>query len=78
MLRALSHRVAAGDVTALKTLTYGLMHFMVAVAVAYAVTGDAAVALGVGILEPLIQTVFYTLHERLWAGRATSPTAHAH
>lgn len=51
---------------ALKTLTYGLMHFAVAVSVAFALTGSLAIALGIGLIEPLVQTVFYTLHERVW------------
>lgn len=51
----------------MKTVTYGLMHFCVAVVVAYIVTGNWAAALGVGLLEPAVQTVFYNLHERAWA-----------
>ena len=53
----------------IKTATYGAMHLIVAVAVAFALTGDQAIALGIGLLEPLVQTVFYNLHERAWAGR---------
>ena len=52
---------------ALKTVTYGVMHFTVAVAVAYALTGNIATALAIGTLEPLVQTVFFTLHDRIWA-----------
>ncbi len=50
-----------------KPLTYAVMHFTVAVTVAFAVTGSWAAALGVGIIEPMIQTVFYALHERAWS-----------
>lgn len=50
-----------------KTVTYGVMHFAVAVSVAFALTGDWRLALAVGVLEPLVQTVFFTLHDRLWA-----------
>lgn len=52
---------------ALKTVTYCLMHFVVAVSVAYALTGDIRAALAIGIIEPLVQTVFFTLHDRLWS-----------
>lgn len=52
---------------ALKTVTYGVMHFTVAVAVAYALTGNLATALAIGTLEPLVQTVFFTIHDRVWA-----------
>lgn len=51
---------------ALKTLTYGLMHFSVAVCVAYALTSDIRAALAIGLIEPLVQTVFFTLHDRIW------------
>lgn len=51
---------------ALKTMTYGVMHFAVAVAVAYALTGNLRAALAIGIIEPLVQTVFFTLHDRYW------------
>ena len=52
---------------ALKSLTYCLMHLTVAVAVAYALTRSWKVALAVGIIEPLVQTVFFTVHDRVWA-----------
>jgi uncharacterized membrane protein len=52
---------------ALKTVTYGLMHFTVAVAVAFALTRNWQLALAIGTVEPLVQTVFFTLHDRLWS-----------
>ena len=51
----------------LKSTTYCLMHLTVAIAVAYALTRDWRVALAVGLIEPLVQTVFFTVHDRLWA-----------
>ena len=51
---------------ALKTVTYGVMHFTVAVLVAYALTQDIRTALAIGIIEPLVQTVFFTVHDRVW------------
>ena len=52
---------------ALKTVTYGLLHFAVAVAVAFALTGSLRTALAIGVIEPLVQTVFFTLHDRIWS-----------
>jgi uncharacterized membrane protein len=52
---------------ALKTVTYGGMHFAVAVAVAYALTNDFGTALAIGMVEPLVQTLFFTLHDRIWS-----------
>ena len=51
---------------ALKTITYGVMHFAVAVSVAYVLLGDIRAALAIGIVEPIVQTVFFTLHDRIW------------
>lgn len=51
---------------ALKTVTYGLMHFTVAVTVAFALTQNIRLALAIGIIEPLVQTVFFTVHDRIW------------
>jgi uncharacterized membrane protein len=57
----------------MKTGTYSLAHLAVAVSVAYAVTLDLRAALAVGLIEPLVQTLAYHLHERLWARRAGAP-----
>ena len=51
---------------ALKSVTYGLMHFVVAVTVAFALTQDWRTALAIGIIEPLVQTDFFTVHDRIW------------
>lgn len=53
--------------TALKPLTYSIMHLCVAVSVAYALTRDWRIALGVGVIEPIVQTAAYMLHEKAWA-----------
>jgi uncharacterized membrane protein len=50
----------------LKTSTYAMMHFVVAVGVAYALTQNWQIALGIGLIEPSVQTFAYTIHERLW------------
>ena len=51
---------------AAKTVTYGVMHFTVAVAVAFVLTRDWRIALAIGTVEPLVQTLFFTLHDRVW------------
>ena len=51
---------------AVKSVTYGVMHFVVAVTVAFALTRDWKVSLAIGIIEPLVQTVFFTAHDRIW------------
>ena len=56
-----------------KTLTYGVMHLIVAMAVAYAITGSLAAALAIGLVEPAIQTVAYFFHEKAWARFGIGP-----
>lgn len=65
----------------IKTATYSVMHMSVAISVAYILTGDIAIALGIGLIEPFVQTFFYHMHEHLWskAGVKVNPNdAHAH
>lgn len=51
----------------MKTLTFSALHFAVAVTVTYALTRSVAAALSVGLIEPLVQTLAYHLHERAWS-----------
>lgn len=53
----------------LKTGTYFWVHLVVALSVAYAVTGSWAAATAIGLLEPAVQVLAYALHESLWARR---------
>ena len=53
--------------TAFKPVTYSIMHLTVAISVAYALTRDWRIALGVGVIEPMVQTVAYMLHEKAWS-----------
>jgi len=50
----------------LKTLSFAALHFGVAFTVAYALTGSVAVATGIGLIEPLANTVAFYFHERAW------------
>lgn len=52
---------------AVKTGTYAVMHLVVAVSVAFALTGDWRAALAIGMIEPLVQTGAYAAHEKAWA-----------
>lgn len=61
--------------TAAKTLTFSVMHLVVAFTVAYVLTRDWRAALAIGMVEPLFQTMAFVAHERAWAradGRAAS------
>jgi uncharacterized membrane protein len=50
-----------------KTGTFAVVHFSVAFAVAYALTGSAPIASAIALLEPLANTVAYFFHERAWS-----------
>jgi uncharacterized membrane protein len=61
------HHVGSGPPRgALKTLSYSLMHLVVAMSVAFALTGDWRAALAIGLIEPAVQTAAYAIHERIW------------
>jgi uncharacterized membrane protein len=51
----------------IKTLTFAVMHFSVAFGVAYALTGDIVIGGAVALVEPLVNTLGYYVHERIWA-----------
>ena len=51
---------------ALKIASYGVMHLVVAILVAFALTRDWRVALAVGMVEPFFQTIAYSIHDRVW------------
>jgi len=50
----------------LKTISYGSLHLSVGFAVAYALTGQAELAAGIALIEPLANTVVFYFHEKVW------------
>lgn len=52
--------------TLLKTLSYGVTHVTVATTLAYYLSGNWAIALSIGLLEPAVQTGVFYVHENLW------------
>jgi len=67
-----SHGLPSFKRIAVKTVTYGVLHFVVAVGIAMAITQDWRIALAIGVLEPLVQMVFFTIHDRFWTARRAS------
>ena len=70
-MRACLHGFGS-DVLSLKTASYAIMHFAVAILVAYALTLDWRKALAIGIVEPFVQTFAFALHDRYWRRREQS------
>jgi uncharacterized membrane protein len=58
-----------------KTLSFAALHFGVAFLVAYALTGSVAIATGIGLIEPLVNSVAFYFHERAWR-RFDRPRVH--
>lgn len=50
----------------IKSMTFAVMHFFVAFAVAWALTGDWAIGGTVALVEPAVNSVGYVFHEKLW------------
>lgn len=50
-----------------KTGTFAVLHFGVGFGVTYALTGSVAIATGVALIEPAVNTVVFFFHERAWA-----------
>jgi len=63
---------------AAKTASWSLVHMIVAISVAYALTQNWRAALAVGLIEPIFQTIAFALHERAWADRAVPIRVRAH
>lgn len=54
-----------------KTATYGVMHMSVAFLVAYCITGNWKLSVSISLIEPVVQTFCYTLHELAWERKLT-------
>lgn len=50
----------------IKTITFAIMHFSIAFAVTYLITGDLVLGGLVAIVEPAVNTVGYFFHEKIW------------
>ena len=50
----------------MKTASFAALHFTVAFGVAYALTGSVAIATGIGLVEPIVNTVAFFFHEQAW------------
>lgn len=60
----------------LKTISFGIMHISVAFLVIWAITGDWRLGGITAMVEPLINTLAYHVHEKVWkksGGRQRAP-----
>lgn len=49
-----------------KTATFAVVHFSVAFAVGYALTGSLAIGGLIALVEPMVNTIAFYLHEKAW------------
>lgn len=49
-----------------KTASFAVVHFTVAFAVGYALTGSIAVGSALALIEPMVNTVAFYFHEKVW------------
>lgn len=49
-----------------KTCTFAVLHFGVAFAVAYLLTGSLVIGGAIALIEPTVNTAAYYFHERVW------------
>ncbi len=49
-----------------KTLSFGVMHVSVAFLVVWTMTGDWRIGGAAALVEPVVNTVAFYFHERIW------------
>lgn len=49
-----------------KTVSFAIMHFIIAFTVAWLLTGDVLIGGLVALVEPAVNSVAYYFHERFW------------
>ena len=49
-----------------KTFTFAALHFVIGFGVSYAFTGSVAIATGIALVEPAVNTIVFFFHERAW------------
>lgn len=50
----------------IKTITFAVMHFSIAFAVTYLITGSFLLGGLIAVIEPAVNTVGYFFHEKIW------------
>lgn len=49
-----------------KSITFTIMHFAIALTVAYLLTGSLVIGGAIALVEPLVNSVGYFFHEKAW------------
>lgn len=59
-----------------KTLTFAVLHFSVAFTLAYVLTGDIIIGSLIAMTEPMVNTVAFYFHEKIWQRPTLLKIAH--
>jgi len=59
-----------------KTMSFAAVHFSVAFAVGYVMTGSVLVGGAIALVEPFVNTIAYYFHEQVW-NRIQKARAHS-
>lgn len=62
----------------MKTFTYLSVHLTVGFTVAFLLTGSVAVAGGIALVEPCVNTVAFYFHEQAWKRATERHTGYRH
>lgn len=60
-----------------KTISFAIVHFTVAFTVGYLLTGSVMVGGAIALVEPMVNTVAYHFHERVWKRIEAMRSTHA-
>ncbi|HEY5604497.1 MAG TPA: DUF2061 domain-containing protein [Gammaproteobacteria bacterium] len=61
-----------------KTISFAVVHFTVAFTVGYAMTGSVMIGGAIALVEPMVNTVAYHVHELIWKHREKSRVENHH
>ena len=53
-------------------MTFAILHFGTGFTISFLLTGSIAIAGSIALIEPLVNTVVYYLHEQVWAANIAS------
>lgn len=60
-----------------KTLSFATIHFTVAFSLAFLLTGDLLIGGLIALIEPMVNTVAFYFHERIWQTKKLIQTQYA-
>ncbi|WP_396586417.1 DUF2061 domain-containing protein [Bermanella sp. R86510] len=58
-----------------KTLSFAIVHFSVAFTVTYLLTGDILIGSLIALVEPMVNTIAFHFHEKVWVRISKSKAA---